>query len=56
MIVCLKDMYMLSEIKQRLAKFKVPKRVFHHEELPRNAMGKVQKAELRTQYGALFKA
>ena len=31
---------------KRLAKFKLPKRVFLAEELPRNAMGKVQKAEL----------
>ena len=46
----------IGALSERLAKFKVPKRVFVHDELPRNAMGKVQKAELRTQYGALFKA
>ena len=45
----------ISALSDRLAKFKVPKRVFHHEELPRNAMGKVQKAELRAQYGEIFK-
>ena len=33
--------------RQRCAKFKVPKRIFVVAELPRNAMGKVQKAELR---------
>ena len=37
-----------------LAKFKVPKRVFVLENLPRNAMGKVQKAELRKRYGTVF--
>lgn len=39
----------------RLAKFKQPKRVFVVAELPRNAMGKVQKAELRKSYEGLFK-
>ena len=34
----------------RLANFKVPKRVFFLEELPRNAMGKVQKNLLRERY------
>ncbi len=34
----------------RLAKFKTPKRVFFVEALPRNAMGKVQKAALREVY------
>src|SRR5690606_2564024 len=33
--------------KQKLANFKVPKRVFFVDSLPRNTMGKVQKAELR---------
>lgn len=33
--------------RQELAAFKVPKRVFVLEELPRNAMGKVEKARLR---------
>ncbi len=39
----------------RLAKFKLPKRVFVVPELPRNAMGKVQKADLRSTYQATFK-
>lgn len=39
-----------------LAKFKVPKRVFFVEDLPRNTMGKVQKADLRKTYGETFKA
>ena len=37
-----------------LAAYKVPKRVIIVPELPRNAMGKVQKAELRKQYSGLF--
>lgn len=36
---------------ERLAKFKVPQHFTVVEALPRNANGKVQKAELRTQYG-----
>jgi malonyl-CoA/methylmalonyl-CoA synthetase len=38
----------------RLAKFKQPKRVFFVEALPRNAMGKVQKAALREAYKSAF--
>jgi len=45
---------MISALSQRLAKFKVPKRIFEVEELPRNAMGKVQKAELRARYAGVF--
>jgi malonyl-CoA/methylmalonyl-CoA synthetase len=37
-----------------LAAFKRPKRVVIVDDLPRNAMGKVQKAELRSHYGASF--
>ncbi|MEM6549431.1 MAG: malonyl-CoA synthase [Pseudomonadota bacterium] len=37
----------LTPLGQRLAKFKQPKRVFFVPELPRNAMGKVQKKALR---------
>jgi malonyl-CoA/methylmalonyl-CoA synthetase len=40
-------------LKSRLANFKVPKRVFVVKELPRNAMGKVQKNVLRDRYSAL---
>jgi acyl-coenzyme A synthetase/AMP-(fatty) acid ligase len=42
-------------LEARLAKFKLPKRVLFVNELPRNAMGKVQKAELRKTYGDLYK-
>jgi malonyl-CoA/methylmalonyl-CoA synthetase len=37
-----------------LAKYKQPKRVFFVDALPRNAMGKVQKAELRKTYAGAF--
>jgi malonyl-CoA/methylmalonyl-CoA synthetase len=46
----------IAALKQRIANFKVPKRVFVADELPRNAMGKVQKALLREQHQGLFKA
>jgi malonyl-CoA/methylmalonyl-CoA synthetase len=41
----------LSTLRPRLAGFKLPRRVFIVDELPRNAMGKVQKAVLRERYG-----
>ena len=43
-----------SALKERLAKFKQPKRVLFADELPRNAMGKVQKAALRETYKDTF--
>lgn len=43
----------IAAIKDRLANFKVPKWVYLVEELPRNAMGKVQKNTLREEYSAL---
>ena len=44
----------ISALAATLAKFKVPKHIFEVAELPRNAMGKVQKAELRKQYSETF--
>ena len=44
----------LAALKDRLAKFKQPKRVFFVEELPRNAMGKVQKNVLRETYARTY--
>jgi malonyl-CoA/methylmalonyl-CoA synthetase len=44
----------LSALSQRLAGFKRPKRVLFVEDLPRNAMGKVQKALLRERYAKLY--
>ncbi len=45
----------IAHLAGRLAKFKLPKRVFEMADLPRNAMGKVQKAELRKVYERTFK-
>jgi malonyl-CoA/methylmalonyl-CoA synthetase len=44
----------IQACKQKLANFKVPKKVFLVSELPRNAMGKVQKNELRKRYLTSF--
>ena len=41
---------MIAALKAKLANFKVPKRVHVVDELPRNAMGKVQKNVLRDQF------
>jgi malonyl-CoA/methylmalonyl-CoA synthetase len=46
----------VAQLKGKIANFKVPKRVFVSDDLPRNAMGKVQKALLREQHKALFTA
>jgi malonyl-CoA/methylmalonyl-CoA synthetase len=40
----------IASLRQRLANFKVPKRVYFVADLPRNAMGKVQKNELRKRF------
>ncbi len=45
----------LQALDGRLAKFKLPKRVLFVDELPRNTMGKVQKAALRDTYAELYK-
>jgi len=44
----------IATLSQTLAKFKVPKRIIIEAELPRNAMGKVQKAELRRRFAGIF--
>lgn len=45
---------LIRALKGRIASFKVPKRIVVLPELPRNAMGKVQKKLLREQYAGLF--
>jgi malonyl-CoA/methylmalonyl-CoA synthetase len=45
---------MVATLKARIANFKVPKALFIVPDLPRNAMGKVQKNLLRDQHKALF--
>jgi malonyl-CoA/methylmalonyl-CoA synthetase len=43
-------------LKDRLARYKQPKRVLFVDDLPRNTMGKVQKNVLRETYADLYKA
>ena len=45
---------LIAQARTRLAAFKAPKRVFFVDELPRNAMGKVQKNLLRERFAATF--
>ena len=47
---------LIDSLKAGIANFKVPKRVFVVADLPRNAMGKVQKNLLRDTHKALFVA
>jgi len=44
----------LATLKAKLANFKIPKKCYVVEDLPRNTMGKVQKNLLRQQYQSLF--
>ncbi|AOF90405.1 malonyl-CoA synthase [Sinorhizobium sp. RAC02] len=46
----------LDGLKDRLARYKQPKRVLFVDDLPRNTMGKVQKNVLRETYADLYKA
>jgi malonyl-CoA/methylmalonyl-CoA synthetase len=50
----LDEAQMIATLKTKLGGFKVPKRIVFVEDLPRNAMGKVQKAELRKRYAGLL--
>lgn len=45
---------MVDALKGQLANFKIPKRCFVVQELPRNTMGKVQKNLLRDEHKQLF--
>ncbi len=45
---------LIAVLKTQLAAFKVPKEVVVVAELPRNAMGKVQKNVLRSEHGQIF--
>ena len=47
---------MLQALGTELAKYKLPKRILLTDSLPRNAMGKVQKNELRERHKAIFAA
>jgi malonyl-CoA/methylmalonyl-CoA synthetase len=54
--VVLSEKAIIDAVKLRLARYKVPKRVLLIDELPRNAMGKVQKNTLRKSFAALYAA
>jgi len=45
---------LIACLRQKLAAFKLPKKLVFVEDLPRNAMGKVLKAELRRTHAGLF--
>ncbi len=58
-IVCkpgvdLSEKAVIGVLEQRLAKFKLPKRVIFMDDLPRNTMGKVQKNVLRDAHAKLY--
>ncbi len=50
----LNPLAIIAALKSTLANFKVPKQCFVVDDLPRNAMGKVQKGLLREQYSQTF--
>jgi len=50
----LEEAAILSAIANQIARFKQPRRIFFAGALPRNAMGKVQKARLRAEHDGLF--
>ena len=54
--VAIDEAEILAALDGRIAKFKMPKRVFFVDELPRNAMGKVQKNILRDTYKDIFRS
>jgi malonyl-CoA/methylmalonyl-CoA synthetase len=45
---------LIKALEHSLARFKLPRKVFLLDELPRNAMGKVQKSVLRETYAKLY--
>jgi malonyl-CoA/methylmalonyl-CoA synthetase len=52
----LDEQEMIAALRTSLAAFKCPKRLVFVKDLPRNAMGKVQKADLRKTFADLFAA
>lgn len=52
----LEEQAIISHCGTQLANFKIPKRVFFMNELPRNAMGKIQKNQLREHFADCFSA
>ncbi|BCH32544.1 malonyl-CoA synthase [Mesorhizobium sp. L-8-10] len=52
--VSLNEQAVLGALTDRLARYKQPKRVIFVDDLPRNTMGKVQKARLREEFSDLY--
>ncbi len=52
----LDEKQMVTALAGELAKYKLPKRIYFTDSLPRNAMGKVQKNLLREEHKATFQA
>ncbi|HEY2835558.1 MAG TPA: malonyl-CoA synthase [Rhizomicrobium sp.] len=52
--VVLSEGAVIAALRERLAAYKLPKRVLFVDDLPRNSMGKVQKALLRETYKTLY--
>lgn len=50
----LEEKQVLAALSERLARYKLPKRILFVDELPRNTMGKVQKNILRERYHQLY--
>ena len=50
----LEEAELIAALKERLARFKQPRRIVFVDELPRNAMGKVQKAVLRERFAGVL--
>lgn len=50
----LEEKQVLAALSERLARYKLPKRVLFVDELPRNTMGKIQKNILRERYSQLY--
>ncbi|ALM51561.1 malonate--CoA ligase [Halomonas huangheensis] len=50
----LEEEAIITALKDKLAKYKQPKRVFFVDSLPRNTMGKVQKNQLRQQFQTTY--
>jgi malonyl-CoA/methylmalonyl-CoA synthetase len=53
--LALTEAEIIASLKGELAGFKVPKRVYFIDDLPRNSMGKIQKKALREQFASSFK-
>jgi malonyl-CoA/methylmalonyl-CoA synthetase len=53
--VVVSETQLIDAVRARLAGYKIPKRILFVDELPRNAMGKVQKNALRVRFATLYR-